>query len=139
VLIINQNAEDTYGNLFNTVLGVAEDLKTGNKSKKIKYGYRLTKNEVIFTYKHPKNLDEKLIKTISVVGSFNEWNVDNKRYEMTRKGKDTFELVIPKLAFEKDKVYLFRFVINKVGWVTTPKNALNTDKTEDNNLTFEID
>ena len=43
------------------------------------------------------------------------------------------------MEFEKGKTYLFKFVINKVGWLNPPKNAINVDGTEDNNLTFKID
>lgn len=138
-VIVNINAQDTYGNLFNAVLGIAEDLKNEGNSKKTIYGYRLTNDKVIFSYKHLKRLDAKLIKSISVVGSFNDWNADNKMYEMRSKGDNTFEIVLPKSQFEKEKTYLFKFVINKVGWTTTPKNALNVDETQDKNLTFKLD
>ena len=139
VIIINQNAEDTYGNLFNTVLKIADDLKKDSQTKSVTYGYRLKKNDVIFTYNHPKNLDAKLIKSISVVGSFNDWNVDNDKFQMTKKGDNTFELRIPKSTFEQSQTHLFKFVINKVGWMTTPKNALNVDDTEHRNLVIKME
>jgi len=137
-IIVNINDRDTYGHLFNAVLGIAEDLRDKPTEKTI-YGYRLTKDKVIFAYNHNKKLDVKLIKRISVAGSFNDWNPENNSYQLVSKGNNVFELELPKSQFEKGKTYLFKFVINKVGWVMTPKNALNTDKTEDNNLTFKID
>ncbi len=137
-IIVNIADENTGGHLFNTVLQIAEDLRN-KSSKKINYGYKLTDNKVIFTYQHNKKLDAKLIKNISVAGSFNNWNPENKSYQMLPKGDNTFELELPKSQFEKGKTYLFKFVINKVGWTMTPKDALNTDNTEDNNLTFKIE
>ena len=41
--------------------------------------------------------------------------------------------------FKKGKIYLFKFVINKESWLSPPKNVINTDKAEDNHLTFKID
>lgn len=58
---------------------------------------------------------------------------------MISRGNNIFELELPKSQFEKGKTYSFKFVINKVGWVMAPKNASNTDNTEDNNLTLTID
>ncbi|RZJ69225.1 serine hydrolase [Flavobacterium sp.] len=139
VIIVNQNTRETYGKLFNAVLEIAEDLKPESQTKKTSYGYRLTKDAVVFTYSHPKNLDWKLIKTVSVVGSFNDWNPADEKYKMTSKGNGSFEISIPKSQFERQKDYSFKFVINQVGWMTTPKNALNVDKTEDRNLIFRLD
>lgn len=138
VIIVNISDKDTGGHLFNAVLKIAEDLKI-EPSKKVVYGYRLTNDKVIFVYQHNKKLDAKLIKNISVAGSFNDWNPENITYQMVSKGNNIFELELPKSQFEKGKTYLFKFVINKVGWIMTPQKALNTDKTEDNNLTFKID
>lgn len=138
-IIVNIAAEDTGGHLFNSVLAIAEDLKDDTQSKKSIYGYRQTNDKLIFTYQHDKKLDSKLIKSISVAGSFNDWNPENKAYQMKYKGYNLFELEMPKSQYEKGKTYLFKFVINKLGWTTAPKSALNYDKTEDNNLTFKID
>ncbi len=58
---------------------------------------------------------------------------------MLSKGKNVYELELPKSQFERGKTYAFKFVINQNSWLLTPPNALNTDKTADNNLTFKID
>jgi CubicO group peptidase (beta-lactamase class C family) len=137
-IIVNIAAEDTGGHLFNTVLEITEDLRD-KPTKKTIQGYKLTNENVIFFYKHHKKLDSNLIKNISVAGSFNEWNPENKMYQMILKEDNTYELEIPKSQFEKWKIYKFKFVINKVGWTTTPKNAINTDQTTDNNLTLKIE
>lgn len=137
-IVVNIADEETGWQILNTVWGIAEDLREKPTIKTI-YGYRMTKDKVIFTYSHNKKLDEKLVKSVSVVGSFNDWNPENKDYQMVSKGNSVFQLELSKSQFEKGKTNEFKFVINKVGWTTTPKNALNTDNKENGNLTFKID
>lgn len=137
-IIVNIADDYTFGHLFNTALEIVEDLKT-KPSKKINYGYRLTDNKVIFTYRHNKKLDAKLIKSISVAGSFNDWNPQNRAYQMISRGDNIFELELPKSQFEKGKIYTFKFVMNKKNWLAAPKNSFNTDQTEDKNLILKID
>ena len=137
-IVVNIADEETGWQILNTVWGIAEDLRDKPTEKTI-YGYRMTKDKVIFNYTHNKKLDAKLIKSVSVVGSFNDWNPENKSFQMVSKGNNIYELELPKSKFEKEKINEFKFVINKVGWITTPKNALNTGNTENSNLTFKID
>lgn len=137
-IIVNIADEETGWQILNTVWGIAEDLRDKPSEKKA-YGYRMTKDKVIFKYTHNKRLDAKLIKTVSVVGTFNDWNPESKAYQMVSKGNGTYELELPKSQFEKGKTNEFKFVINKVGWMTTPRHASNTDNTENGNLTFKID
>ena len=137
-IVVNISDEETGWQILTSVWDIAEDLRYKSAKKSI-YGYRMTKDNVIFNYTHNKKLDAKLIKSVSVVGSFNDWNPESKGYEMVSKGSGVYELKLPKSQFEKGKTNEFKFVINKVGWITTPKNALNTDKTENNNLTFKIE
>ncbi len=137
-IVINIADEETGWQILNTVWGIAEDLRD-KPTKKTIYGYRMTKDKVIFNYSHNKKLDAKLIKSVSVVGSFNDWNPECKGYQMFSKRNNIYELELPKSQFEKGKTNEFKFVINKVGWLTTPKNALNIDNTENSNLTFKID
>ena len=58
---------------------------------------------------------------------------------MSKITKNRFEIKIPKSEFEKGKLYSFKFVINKIGWTTSPKNAINIENGEDKNLTFKIE
>jgi len=58
---------------------------------------------------------------------------------MVRKNKDTFKLSIPKSQFENDKVRMFKFVINKTGWIEAPQNALNIENGPDKNLLLKIE
>ena len=57
---------------------------------------------------------------------------------MSKKNKNTFELVVPKSHFEKGKTHLFKFVINKTGWMEAPKNAINREIDGDQNLMLKI-
>ena len=137
-IVVNIADEETGWQILNTVWGIAEDLRDKPTNKTI-CGYRMTKDKVIFNYTHDKKLDANLIKNVAVVGSFNDWNPENEAYQMVSKGSDTYELELLKSKFERGKTNEFKFVINKVGWTTTPKNALNTDSTEYGNLTFKIE
>jgi hypothetical protein len=107
--------------------------------KKEIYGYRTEKDNIIFSYQFPEKQSTEFIKNVSVTGSFNDWNPDDKTYYMNLKKNNTFELVLPKSQFEKGKTYQFKFVMNKNGWLSVPYNAINVDGTPDNNLTFKID
>lgn len=139
VVVVNQNAPNTYGNLFNTVLEIAEDLKADSLSKSGIYGYRTTKDKVIFTYTHPQAFDASLIKSVHVAGSFNGWTANDDNYKMATKGNHVYELELPKSLFNKGETYLFKFVVNKVGWLMTPKTAQNVDDSADKNLTLKIE
>jgi len=136
-LMVNISGPETGEILSNSIFDIANDLLTDNQNKNI-YGYRLTDDNVIFSYRHDKKLDGDLVKSISIAGSFNDWNPENKSFQMVKKSDDTFELAVPKSQFEKGKEYTFKFVINKTRWMTAPKNALNGDKTPDKNLTLKI-
>ncbi|MES2732861.1 MAG: serine hydrolase [Bacteroidota bacterium] len=138
-IIVNISAPNTYDFLFNTVLEIAEDLKPESKTDKKLYGYKLSNDKVVFTYTYPMKLDASLIKKVSIAGSFNNWNPQDNDFQMVSKGHHIFELEFPKTKFEKGKTYVFKFVINTVGWTTTPKNALNVQDGEDRNLTFKIE
>ncbi|MEJ5050275.1 serine hydrolase [Chryseobacterium culicis] len=107
--------------------------------KKEIYGYRKEKDIVIFSYQFPEKQSTELIKNISVAGSFNDWNPDDKVFQMSLKKNNTFELSIPTSKFEKGKTYQFKFIMNKNGWLSVPSNAINVDGSQDNNLTLKID
>ncbi|MFS4470946.1 serine hydrolase [Chryseobacterium sp. T20] len=107
--------------------------------KKENYGYRTEKDNIIFSYKFPQGQSIEYIKSISVTGSFNNWNSDDKPYYMNLKKNNTFELVLPKSHFESGKTYQFKLVMNKKGWLSVPYHAINVDGTQDHNLTFKID
>lgn len=138
-LIVNISDPEIHGILSSTIYDIVSDLLVENNINKNVYGYKLTSDKVIFTYQHNKKANAKLINTVSVAGSFNDWNPENKAYQMKYKGMNLFELELPKSQFEKGKEYQFKFVINKVGWTMTPKNALNVDSSNDRNLIFKIE
>lgn len=138
-MIVNINGPEVFNALYNTSADLVGDLiSTSDKNKKEVYGYTVKEGNVVFSYTHPKNLDADLINTMSVAGSFNDWNPENKEYQMVKKDKNRFELAVPVSRFEKGKPYSFKFVFNKEGWMTTPKSASNTDGTEHNNLIITL-
>ncbi|WP_288377574.1 serine hydrolase [Chryseobacterium culicis] len=107
--------------------------------KKEIYGYRTEKDKIIFSYQFPANKSTAYIRNISVAGSFNNWNPNDKAYDMTLKKDNTFELILPKSHFEKGKNYQFKFVMNKKDWLSVPYNTINVDGSRDHNVTFKID
>ncbi len=138
-IIVNISNENTGNALGNAIVKLSEDLISKPGTKKELYGYRLTKDDVIFTYEHDKSLNADLVKTVSIAGTFDNWNPNDKKYQMIQKNKNTFELSIPKSQFEKDKTQMFKFVINKTGWAKTPKYALNVEEGENKNLILKIE
>ncbi|SEO29219.1 CubicO group peptidase, beta-lactamase class C family [Flavobacterium sp. CF108] len=138
-IIVNISNENTGNALGNAIINLTANLISKEDPKKMPYGYKLTKDNVIFTYRHNKTLDADLVKSVSIAGTFNNWNPADKNYQMIRKDKYTFELSIPKSQFEKDKNQMFKFVINKTGWLKTPKNTLNIENGPDQNLLLKIE
>lgn len=133
--IIDKNLMEPY--MLAEEITIAESLARPNLKKEI-YGYRLENDKVIFSYQSPKNSSTEFIKSISVAGAFNNWNMNDPSYQMSLKKNNIFEVAIPQSQFEKGKTYGFKFVMNKSGWLTIPHNTLNTDGTQDNNLTLKI-
>jgi hypothetical protein len=84
---------------------IVEDLET-KSTEKINYGYKLTDDKVIFSYQYNRKLDPKLIKSISVAGSFNDWNPNNKDFQMLSKGNNIYELEYPNRNLKKEKPML---------------------------------
>ena len=138
-IIVNISNEKTANALGNAIVSLSHDLLVNENSKKEIYGYKISNNNVVFTYQHDKALDASLVKSVSIAGSFDNWNPKDQKYQMVRKNKDTFELSIPKSQFENDKVRMFKFVINKTGWTKAPENALNVENGPDKNLLLKIE
>jgi hypothetical protein len=70
---------------------------------------------VLFTLAAPE------AESVSLVGSFNDWNPDAGR--MT-KADGIWEI---KVELKKGQVYTYNFVINGVEWITDPNSLLNVD------------
>ncbi|NIF04659.1 serine hydrolase [Chryseobacterium sp. Tr-659] len=136
-MIVNINGPETFGILYNTAADLVGDLISTSDKKDV-YGYSVKGDKVVFSYTHPENLNADLINNIAVAGSFNDWNPNDKEYQMVKKGKSYFEVAVPVSKFEKGKAYSFKFVFNKEGWMTSPKNASNTDRTENNSLVLTL-
>lgn len=102
--------------------------------KLIQYGYKLDKENVVFTFVLPKNLKNEDIEYVTIAGSFNGWNPKNLNYKLTNNATSVYQLTIPK-ANLKEKYHEFKFVINGENWQAVPENAKNT---QNGNLTLEI-
>jgi len=137
IIMVNISAPETGEILSNAVFDIANDLLI-HKQKEI-YGYRPDGDKVIFTYTHDEKLDNSLVKSVAVAGTFNDWNAENKAFQMTKKNANTFELVVPKSQFEKGKEYEFKLVINNTRWISAPNYAKNADKSPDQNLILKLD
>ncbi|WP_347219588.1 serine hydrolase [Chryseobacterium sp.] len=124
--------------LQDAALKIMDDFTSSSAGKKETYGYTIKGNNVVFTYDHPKAADSGLINKICVAGSFNDWNPENKDYQMTKKRNNHYELEIPMTKFEKGKTYSFKFVLNNMWWVVSPQRASNIDGTKDNNLVLTL-
>lgn len=108
-----------------------EDVKKGLKL--IQYGYRIEKENVVFKFTLPKNVNKSEIEMITIAGSFNGWNPKDLDYKMTNTKENIYELKLPK---SKLKDYNeFKFVINSENWQTPPENAKNS---ENGNLTLKL-
>ena len=102
------------------------------------YGFRLTNDNVVMTYTLPDSEDLGAVKSVTVAGSFNNWNPASDRYKMTNTIARTFELTLPKTAFERGKTYPFKFVVNGKNWQPVPENAKNVDDSSTGNLTLQV-
>lgn len=138
-IIVNISNEKTANALGTAVVNLSQVLLSKNDSKKEIFGYKIVNKNVVFSYEHNKSLDSDLVKNVSIAGSFDNWNPNDNNYQMIRKNKNTFELSLPKKQFENDKIKMFKFVINKTGWIEAPKNALNIEKGPDQNLLLVIE
>lgn len=132
-IIVNINGPETFTTLYNGTSSLVTDLIPTSDKKQV-YGYSLKGDKVVFSYAHPKNLNGNLINTVSIAGSFNNWDSENKEYQMIKKDKNLFELEVPVSRFEKGKPYSFKFILNKEEWIGASKNTSNNDGTKDHNL-----
>lgn len=108
--------------------------ETKKGTKFIQYGYKFDKNNIVFSFELPKNMDKKEIDYVTIAGSFNGWNPKNLNYKMTSIANNAYQFIIPK-ADLKEKYNEFKFVINGENWQTVPDNAKNT---QNGNITLVI-
>jgi Domain of unknown function (DUF4932) len=111
--------------------------ETEFKGEKTIYGYIQTENEIIFQFELPLKYDPKETKSVTIAGTFNNWNPRLEDYKLNYKSNQKYELVIPKSKFVKNKIYEFKFVVNEAYWQNVPEFAKNID--DNGNLTFLID
>jgi hypothetical protein len=99
---------------------IPPDVKVGKMQT---IGYKVVKNQVIFSYELlPTQTDTK---TVSVAGSFNEWEPNLANFTMKKVRDRKFELAVPIAQFEKGKIYQFKFVLDGNKWQEPPFEAKN--------------
>ncbi|MEM9361957.1 MAG: serine hydrolase [Bacteroidota bacterium] len=139
-IVINQSTPMTHEKLRIVVNSIVADLFDSNEDFDKNYGYRIENENVVFQYTHPKNLTHDLINSISVAGTFNNWNPNNSSYQMSSLGEGVYELSIPKADLPNTGVHEFRFVINRNSWLSVPKAIPNRTFSEKyNNITLSLD
>ncbi|AZB04653.1 hypothetical protein EG341_12170 [Chryseobacterium lactis] len=122
-LIVNISGPQTFDVLYNTASDLVDDLISVPEEKQV-YGYSVKGNKVIFSYIHPKNLNADLINTIAVAGDFNNWNPEDKEYQMIKK-----EMIILNWKFlspdlKKEKHIRLNLYSIKMGGQEHPKQRL---------------
>lgn len=137
-VIVNVSDQNTSNAIGHAAAKLALALLPREESQQGIYGYKIKDNSVQFTYVYNTLFNSDLVKSVSVAGSFNNWNTEDKNYQMIRKNKNTFELSIPVSNFKKDQLHTFKFVINKTGWVEAPKNISNKENSGDENLILNL-
>jgi hypothetical protein len=104
----------------------------------IEYGYKIVDKDVIFTFDISETATPESVKSVTLAGSFNDWNPANERYDLKPISNKTYTLSLPLSKFEKSKKYFFKFVVNRNMWQDGPDNAQNVDLENNGNLIFSI-
>ena len=104
----------------------------------IEYGYKIVGDAAVFTFEIPDNLAPESVKSVTLAGSFNDWNPANESYDFKPISDKIYALSLPLSKFEKSKKYFFKFVINRNQWQDGPDNAKNVDEVNNGNLIFLI-
>jgi hypothetical protein len=105
----------------------------------VEYGYKIVGDNLVFTFDVPESITPESVKSVTLAGSFNDWNPANEKYDLKPISNKTYVLNLPLSKFEKSKKYSFKFVVNRNNWQDGLDNALNIDEENNGNLTFLID
>ncbi|BFP43445.1 hypothetical protein FGF1_42900 [Flavobacteriaceae bacterium GF1] len=139
LIVINQSTPMTHEKLQIAENAIVADLNDFNQYHGENYGYSIKNDNVVFRYVHSEKLDNHHIKSISVAGTFNDWNPNHDSYQMNGLGQGVYELSVPIANFQKSNTHEFRFVINKNSWLTVPKAISNrTHSKRYNNITLSV-
>lgn len=104
----------------------------------IEYGYKMVGENIVFTFDATEAATPEPVKSVTLAGSFNEWNPANERYDLKLISNKTYALSLPLSTFEKAKKYSFKFVVNRNQWQDGADNAKNVDDENNGNLTFMV-
>ncbi|MBS9463553.1 serine hydrolase [Flagellimonas sp. 389] len=138
-LVINQSTPTTHEKLHIVINSIVSDLCDFNRYHGKIYGYRIENDVIVFQYTHSEKLNNDMIKSVSVTGTFNNWNPNNDSYQMNNLGQGVYELSVPISNFQNENTHEFRFVINKNSWLTIPKGISNRTLTNKyNNITLVV-
>lgn len=139
LIVINKSAPTTHEKLQIAENSIVADLNDFNQFNGDNYGYRIENEDVVFQYAHSEKLSNHNIKSISVAGTFNDWDPNHNLYQMHSLGQGLYELSVPIANFKKSDTHEFRFVINKNSWLTVPKAISNrTHSKKYNNITLTV-
>jgi hypothetical protein len=106
---------------------VAEVATKSNQINEEIGGYKINAQEIVFiftpsevsdystSYGHWKNAKKMKIKEVCLSGEFNNWNLKDALYKMTKVG-DHYEIRFPADAFKTKDRYEFKFVVNGKYW-----------------------
>ncbi len=111
---------------------------TEYKGMKRIYGYTLSEKEIIFQFELPEKFDINEMKSVSVAGSFNNWNPTAENYQLKFKENRMYELKIDINKIEKNKAQQFKFVVDATYWQNAPEYAQNVDEGASGNLILFI-
>jgi hypothetical protein len=100
-IIVNISDDDTGNALGEAIANITNELLAETHKQTGIYGYQLKDDNVVFTYEHDNLLNPDLVKSVSIAGSFDNWNPEDKDFQMIRKNKNSFELKISKSKFKK--------------------------------------
>ncbi|HLP94908.1 MAG TPA: DUF2268 domain-containing putative Zn-dependent protease [Saprospiraceae bacterium] len=111
------------------------DKRITDKNKKVVFGYKIKKDNIIFEYNIPDEFSNRYkgnISVISVAGSFNNWNPENEKFVMVKHTNNSYKLTVPKSTIDLSIAQQFKFVINKDIWMPAPETAKNIDEKSQN-------
>jgi uncharacterized protein YjaZ len=104
----------------------------------IEYGYKIVGDNLVFTFDISEAATPEPVKSVTLAGTFNDWNPANESYDLKPISDKIYSLSLPLSKFEKGKKYSFKFVVNRNQWQDGADNALNVDDENNGNLTFLI-
>jgi hypothetical protein len=108
---------------------------TAEKRKKVVYGYKISGDNIVFEFKISTEFLNRFkgdIGSVSIAGSFNNWNPNDEKFIMTKHTNNVFKLTIAKSKLDFTTAQQFKFVLNRDIWMPAPEMAKNIDEKSQN-------